>query len=304
MKPSLIWPLLLIFSALVITGFVAYAVVDSPEDDPATRPFAVWDAEGTLTKFGAYNDAMSAGRRGSSSFVVPLNLDLLESSIDKSFFTMPAGKQVQIYNYAVTEGGEIAVAVWTEQDYSTHLSEAQLDADDCVADRDWSVAGRITRKEPSMDANPFVMINVYPEFQDVPVSPCWVTLPTGRKTGLLDGSSKHLMLAQGPKNSLDEFSSDWKDATVLGAGEIIVNIRGDHCAYTITDASGTFRPYNPDNLENVALTFGRSLREDDGDPVPPDYIMDKNEGLLPFEKGSALSGTEDLASLDCPRVQR
>lgn len=298
MRRDLLWPLLLIISALVLTGIVAYFVVASEEDDPAAALFNFRADDDKLTNFGIFKDAIIEGSGTHPSFVVELNLGLLERSIEKNT-GMPAGGRMQKYNYAVTDTGIIVVAVWTEQERYDHLFEPKPDPGHCDRDERWPIPETPPTMQPSRGALQLVMINIYPEFQNTKVSPCWVMLPSRKPMGLLDGSSKHLMLAQGPRMSLEDFVEAWRDAKVQGAGEIVVNFRGESCAYTITDSSGTYKPNDLDNLKSVAFTFARSLRKVNGDPVPPEYIVDKDEGLMRFDKHSTLRGNEDTGALSC-----
>lgn len=108
------------------------------------------------------------------------------------------------------------------------------------------------------------------------------------------------MLAQGPPVTLYEFSEDWRDAKVQGAGEIIVDHSARYCAYSITDTSGTYKPNDIDSLKRVAFTFTRALEDGDGNPVPPEYIMNGDEAPLPFDWNSSLRGNEKAGALTCP----
>ena len=99
----------------MLAGLVAYFVV-SQEDDSESPIFRFHDNKemDRLDRFGIFKDAMSGGQGIHPSFVVKLNPDLLESSVEKNA-GMPSGRRMQKYNYGVTDTGVIVVAVWTIQ---------------------------------------------------------------------------------------------------------------------------------------------------------------------------------------------
>ena len=284
-------PLVLIAAALSFTGWAACSAVDLEDGSPAPLRFKFKGGGDKLSGFSIFQDAINEVSGPHPAQVVMLDRHLLESSIYKNQ-VMPQGRQIQKYNYVVTHDGFIVVAVWTKQEYYKHIYGLEDDDENCAKDQEWSAAGSLPTVKPPMSAQ--VMINIYPEQQDIAVSPCWVMMPTGKPRGLLDGSSKHLILAQGRNYSLETIVRDLGKAEVRGAGEITVILGGGQCLYTINDKSGTYQPNDLANRRKTALVFGDSLND-----IPPKYIHDRDTGYIRLERDSASEGNGQFGILIC-----
>ncbi len=193
----------------------------------------------------------------SLSQAVKLDDDLFERSIranDESPDRTDAEKyDTQKYNYAINERGEIIVAKW-ENTSLVHDKEVSANCRDRRCNEK-------SRRDFDLDKDlGGIMINWFPEAKAaVPKqSPCWLTSPN--KDGLLDAISKHFMLAQGYRFTIDDFDwNDWKDkkrVKVAYAGEITVDLVS--CTYSLNNNSGTYGPEGGE-LKSVAKHFANEI---------------------------------------------
>jgi hypothetical protein len=187
--------------------------------------------------------------RGSNLFVTSIKWNRDESNA-------PKADQFQRYNYVV-QGDKIFVAVWT-------TDEAQD-----VCNSGLPPFARIKVKKS-------IMVNFYPEkTTDKPTDTRECILDDG-ETGVLDASSKHFMIAQGPTSTIKTYDAmTWSKTTVDYAGEILVTVAKSKCFYTINQGSGTYRPRAGVRfqgfryLDKVAALFAHKI-----DDVYPEYKWD------------------------------
>jgi hypothetical protein len=209
-------------------------------------------------KIEEFDAIRGSGIDWTSSKVQVLTDSLFIASIKSNATSgMLDADKYQRYNYVV-KGGEILVAVWTSPGNVT---------------RACSKAGSLSSASyGGASITTDTMINFFPEDVSLPLHSNATNGQRvcewrgGKKpTGVLDGHSKHFMLAQGAGKKLTEYEpgksgNDWARASVDYAGEIIVDVK--NCNYVINQNSGTYRPKSGDNgnfryLYQVADLFAK-----------------------------------------------
>lgn len=174
----------------------------------------------------------------------------------------PSGDKYQRYNYVITEGGDIIVAVWKPK-IGSRTVEMDDVFDDCEKP-DLTAREKYTHPEN-------VMVNFYPENPTDDTHKTKVCEDTVKVEGelkiegevevkgrdVLDNLTNHFMLAQAKGTINNEYTEEWQDATVAYAGEIIVDVVA--CEYTINNGSGTYSPTGAPHLEAVAEKFYKVL---------------------------------------------
>lgn len=225
-----------------------------------------------------------------SSRAVVLDSNLFVNSINMNQASgVPQAETYQRYNYVVKDH-QIRVAVWTKD-----TTVGNVCGKATVSSKEYADAhiykGKMVNFFPEDTNLPFAL-----KAKDVPPKVCvwaWEKPDSSKTTGVLDGHSKHFMLAQDPLMTLGKYkppkNSDYKDiyngsgrewakAKVQYAGEIIVDVK--NCYYIINQGSGTYRPsggpnHNFDYLKNLADLFKASAG------APPAAVWDMGKPLDP-----------------------
>jgi|SRR6267142_4897 len=256
---------------------------------PASKPGQL--ARDKISEFDALRDA-SIGWNSSETVLLERAL-FVKSIIANKGSKAPKAETYQRYNYVV-KNNEIRVAVWTTGGAVRKVCRrAPVSARAYLA----------TRTEKG------TMVNFFPEVTDLPNSKdlgevpgaCTSTTSAGKTTGVLDGHSKHFMLAQGDdKNKLVRLGAyksgvsgnTWETAKVDYAGEIIVDVK--HCIYIINQGSGTYRPKGGQDFAYL-LAVAELFR--DRVLTPPLAVWDTQTPLL-VPTTQVPTKSTDL-SLDC-----
>jgi hypothetical protein len=215
---------------------VAYIAAMNPKASEMRSVPDEWDCDGARYAYslGAKKGAEFAEMQlklYSFSKGTPLGVPLLEQSVARD---IAEGRPYLKYNYVIDPTDcEIYVATWTVD------QETQPTVPSVVACRD---------EDRGWNARRGHMIDIFQEQREdgvQPTSPCWLQLASvasNENFGILDGMSKHFILAQpGGEKSVSSMQL-WKAdrPKVAYAGEIVVNV--NQCTYGINGNSGTYKP--------------------------------------------------------------
>jgi hypothetical protein len=251
------------------------------------------DAKEKADKIAEFDAIRSLSINWDSSKAEVLDRKLFIDSIKENRSSnTPKADEYQRYNYVI-ENGEIRVAVWLIK----------------------GTVRNVCRRAPPILGIPYlgarikkgVMVNFFPEDTRLPdsskiVGPipktCESTTPSGKTTGVLDGHSKHFMLAQGMGTKLSKYKSNpssgekWAATMVDYAGEIIVNVRD--CYYIINQGSGTYKPRGGTGhdfvyLLKVATLFATTVG------TPPVAVWDTTMSVIPTTTNPVLG----MPPLEC-----
>ena len=275
-----------------------------------------WGVFGTKTGFGgpyAYQGGIQKvaefqwykDHTNDLSKHMELNLSRLTQSIRDNRAPMGGVRQVQRYNYVITEeDSKIYVGVWSMPiNWSTTsdwIKIGQTKANTCIVDK---IAGGAPASMPTPSPMPTptpaptatpaptpipakngAMINFHAEDPvfGSPDSPCWLKASKdGKKVGILDAMTKHFMLANGA-GTVESFDlrklESWTKKEVAYAGEMFVLVSDSTCLMVINNGSGTYLPQAGNNrdslkyLKAVAAFFSQKIP-----PIPIYAVVNEKE---------------------------